>query len=90
MKKRFASINTLDTGDIPDRIKWHDQVMNVLYIKGTVSSCEEKENLLQETYYDITGIPKRLYIGKTTTATRKGLLFVGRNLDKTRLMNVLL
>ena len=89
VKKKLHTLNSLDQGEIPDRIKWESSMI-INYIKGTVSACEEKENLLQETFYDLTGTAKRLYISKAKENTAKGVLFVGRNLDKTRLINFLL
>jgi len=64
LKKQLRTLNSQDVGEIPDRIKWESSMI-VNYIKGTVSACEEKENLLQETFYDMTGTPKRLYTSKT-------------------------
>ena len=89
LKKKLHTLNSQDKGEIPDRIKWESSMI-INYIKGTVSSCEEKENLLQETFYDLTGTAKRLYMSKTNQNTAKGVLFVGRNLEKTRLINFLL
>lgn len=89
LKKQLRTLNSQDVGEIPDRIKWESSMI-VNYIKGTVSACEEKENLLQETFYDMTGTPKRLYTSKTNQNTAKGVLFVGRNLEKTRLINFML
>jgi hypothetical protein len=91
LRKRISVLAPADKGELTDRIKSEEE-MAVFFMKGTVSTCEEKENLTQETFLDISGSASRLHIVKagTATALSKGVLFVGVNLDKQRLLSILL
>jgi hypothetical protein len=89
-KKRVSVLAIPDRGEIPDRIKWETEMV-ILFIKGTIATCEEKENLLEEAFLDISGSATRLHITKSlATDSQKGVLFVGKNLDKQRLVSLLL
>ncbi|CAG9335404.1 unnamed protein product [Blepharisma stoltei] len=85
IRQKLLNAHTADEGNLSNRLQWENN-MQILYVKGSVFLKGKTEN---QAMYDVRGNTKEVFF-KEGKSEEPGLLFIGRNLEKEKLIEMVL